>query len=52
MSRDNLPLEYAENRLKIQISQDKKTSLADYVIYNNKTLNDLRNNLDEALKLL
>ena len=52
VSRDNLPLEYAENRLKIQISQDKKTSLADYVIYNNKTLNDLRNNLDEALKLL
>ncbi|MDD3437089.1 MAG: dephospho-CoA kinase [Candidatus Gastranaerophilales bacterium] len=49
IERNNLPLEYAQNRLKIQISQDEKTSLADYVIYNNKTFESLRKNLEELL---
>lgn len=52
ITRNNLPLEYAQNRLKIQISQDKKISLADYIIYNNSNLDDLLKNLDEILKLL
>jgi len=52
MKRSNLPLEYAQNRLKIQISQDEKTSLADYVIYNNETINKLQENLDKILELL
>lgn len=43
INRDNLPLgkdviEYAKARLNSQMSQDKKISLADYVIYNNEDL--------------
>lgn len=51
MERNHLPLEYAQNRLKIQISQDEKVSLADYVIYNNNSLNDLFIELDKVLEL-
>lgn len=52
IKRNELPLEYAQNRLKIQISQDEKISLADYVIYNNKSLADLKNNVEDIIKLL
>lgn len=52
MERNHLPLEYAQNRLKIQISQDKKVSLVDYVIYNNSSLKDLRIELEKILKFL
>lgn len=52
MNRNNLTLEQAQNRLNIQISQDEKTSLADYVIYNDKTLEDLRLDVENTLKLL
>ena len=52
MERNNLPLEYAKNRLKIQMSQDEKIPLAHYVIYNNKSLCDLALNVDEILLLL
>lgn len=51
MDRNQLPLEYAQNRLKIQTSQDEKISLADYVLYNNKTPNNLRKNLEKILSL-
>lgn len=52
INRNNLSLEQAENRLKIQISQDEKISLADYVIYNNKSLDDLNIEVEKMLKLL
>lgn len=52
MNRNNLLLEQAKNRLQIQISQDEKTSLADYVIYNNKSLDDLNIEVEKMLKLL
>lgn len=52
INRNNLPLEYAKSRMKIQMSQDKKISLADYVIYNNGTLEDLHKNVEKLLKLL
>lgn len=52
MKRNNLPEEYAQNRIKIQISQDKKTSLADYIIYNDKSLDDLRNNVEKVIELI
>lgn len=52
MKRNNFSLEYAQKRLDSQISQDEKTSLADYIIYNDKTLKDLSSSLDEFIKLL
>lgn len=52
MKRNDLSNEYAKNRIKIQTSQDEKTSLADFILYNNKTLNELRQNLDEIIELL
>lgn len=52
MNRNGLTLEQAKNRLEIQTSQDKKLSLADYVIYNNSSLNDLQANLDKTIMLL
>lgn len=52
MKRSNLSLENAKNRLKIQTSQGKKISVADYVIYNNGTLNDLKCEVDKIMTLL
>lgn len=52
INRNNLPVEYAQNRLDAQISQDEKVSLADYVIYNNGSLNELNDNVNEFIKLL
>lgn len=52
MTRNTLSIENAQNRLNIQISQDEKISLADYVIYNNGTLEDLEINLQKVLRSL
>lgn len=52
MQRNNLALEHAQNRLSIQISQDKKAPLADYVIYNNSDLEYLKLSLEKILKEL
>lgn len=52
IERNNLPVEYAQNRLDIQMSQDEKVKLADYVVYNNKTLCDLSLEIEEILSLL
>lgn len=52
IKRRNLSEAYAKNRIKIQMNQDEKISLADYVIYNDKTLEDLNKNLEEVLNLL
>lgn len=52
LNRNNYSLEEAENRLKSQISQDKKISLADYVIYNNSSVADLQKELEKVLQLL
>lgn len=52
LERSGYELAYAKKRLKAQISQDKKESLADYVIYNDETINDLRKKVDDLLKLL
>lgn len=49
MERSNLSQECAENRIKIQMNQDKKISLADYVIYNNQSFSDLRKSLEDVL---
>lgn len=49
IDRSGYTLDYAKKRLKSQISQDEKTSLADYVIYNDETIDDLRKNIEELL---
>ncbi|HNW26770.1 MAG TPA: dephospho-CoA kinase, partial [Candidatus Gastranaerophilaceae bacterium] len=41
VSRNNLTIEQAKNRIKIQMPQDEKLKLSDYVIYNNKTSKEL-----------
>lgn len=51
MKRNNLTLEYAQNRIDIQMSQDKKKSLAHYIIYNDKTINDLHENIEKLIEL-
>lgn len=43
MRRSNLTQEQAQNRLRIQQSQDEKKLLADYVIYNDSDLAALKN---------
>lgn len=52
MKRNDLTLEHAINRLKIQMKQDEKKALADFVIYNNTTLNNLYENIQQTLKSL
>lgn len=52
MKRNNLPQEYAQNRIDIQMNQDKKKSLADYIIYNDKTINDLHENVEKLIESL
>lgn len=52
MKRSNLNLENAKNRLSIQMSQDKKIKLADYIIYNNGSLKDLSVEVEKALTYL
>lgn len=49
IKRSDLTIKDAENRLKSQISQDEKTSMADYVIYNDSSINDLYNQINKIL---
>lgn len=52
IERNNLPLEYAKNRLEIQMNQDEKVSLSDIVIYNNENLCDLIPKVEEIVAKL
>lgn len=52
IERSGLSQENAKNRIKVQMNQDEKKSLADYVIYNNETFNDLRDNLERIIPFL
>lgn len=49
MKRNNYTREYALVRMNSQISQDKKINKADYVIYNNSTVEDLETQLVSLL---
>ena len=49
MCRNNLTKEDAKARMNSQIPQEKKINLCDYVIYNNGTVDELR---QAILKLL
>lgn len=52
IKRNNLDLEDAQKRLISQNSQDEKILKSDYVIYNNKTLDDFKNDLEKITDLL
>lgn len=52
IKRNNLPIEHAKNRIKIQMDQEQKVNLSDYVIKNNGTLPNLIKKLEEVLELL
>jgi len=52
IKRNNLSKSDALLRLSSQNSQDEKIKKSDFVIYNNSTLDELRKNIDKALKTL
>lgn len=52
MQRNDLTYEEAKNRLNLQSSQNDKIHLADYVIYNSKTFQTLREEVENVLKSL
>lgn len=52
IKRNNLTVEQAKSRLAIQMNQDEKIKLSDYLIYNNKSINELHKKIDEIFNLL
>lgn len=52
VNRNNLTKENAKNRLNIQMSQDEKIHLVNFVIFNNKTLKELQQEIDALIHLL
>ena len=48
--RHNISLEQIKNRMSLQLSERKKTNLADYIIKNNSNLDTLYNNIDKFYK--
>ncbi len=49
-TRDNMTEEQAKNRISLQMSIDEKKSLADEVIVNEETLDELYSQIDEFIK--
>lgn len=52
MQRSDLTPEQAQNRLDIQMNQDDKQALSDFIIYNNDKIEDLRIYIENTLRLL
>tara|TARA_B100001175_G_scaffold272745_1_gene246108 strand:- start:309 stop:902 length:594 start_codon:yes stop_codon:yes gene_type:complete len=53
VKRNNIPLESIQNRMRLQMSDNKKKKLADVTIYNNKDLDSLYKKVDRLyVKLL
>lgn len=52
LKRNDLTLKQAKNRIDIQLSQDKKIPLSDYVIYNNESKEKLSEDITKILNLL
>ncbi len=52
IKRNNLSEEQAKNRIKIQMKQDEKVPLVDYVLYNDGEIVDLPEKIEQILKLL
>lgn len=49
INRNKISLKHAKNRMKIQTSQEEKLNKAHHVVYNNSSLLDLYQNVDEVL---
>ena len=52
VKRNNYDIEYAKIRINSQMPQDLKIKKSDYVIYNNGSKEDLKNNVMQALTFL
>lgn len=52
MKRNDFPYEYAKNRLEIQMSQEKKVPLCDFVIYNNDGIDSIEGKVEKVLEKL
>ena len=52
IARNHLSEEQAKNRIKIQMNQDEKVPLVDYVLYNDGEIVDLPEKIEQILKLL
>lgn len=52
MARDNIEREYAVKKIDSQMSLEEKAKKADYVIYNNQSIDILKNNIDEVLGVI
>lgn len=50
IKRNHYTPEYADIRMNSQMAQDDKKHLCDYVIYNNGTLSDLENSVNEFIR--
>lgn len=50
IKRNNYSKEYAECRMNAQISQEEKVKKADWVIYNNSTVDELRQNVIKLIE--
>lgn len=50
MERDGVDESLAKKKIEIQMPDEKKIALADTIIYNNGTLDDLKNSLDFYIK--
>lgn len=49
IKRNNFSVEYAKTRIESQIPQEEKIKLADYVIYNNGSLDQLKSDVESFL---
>ena len=47
VSRTNISLENIQNRISLQMSENKKKELADYVVLNNSSISNLNKNLEK-----
>lgn len=50
MLRDNITYDYAVSKIDSQMSLDDKKELADYIIYNDSTLNNLYKSVDKVIE--
>lgn len=50
IARNKYTKEYAQIRMKSQLSQDIKAKKVDYIIYNNSTMADLHSNIIKVIE--
>jgi len=52
LNRGNLSREQIESRMNLQLDEEEKKSLSDIIIYNNGSLEDLKNKINELIQNL